>query len=353
MYRALKLWLNRCFYDEEAAILAWLLLLGSLIVIVLGHILAPLLASVVFAFLLDWMSQGLERQGLKRKYALTVVYVGFLATIILSCFGLVPILLQQTQNFFHDLPNLASRGQDELTVFLQRFPDLFSQAQLDEISSGIATGLKDSAKYLLSASVSWLPGVVTGILYLILIPIMVLLLLKDKKELLDWFVGYLPKTRPLMNRVSNEVNAQLGNYIRGKFVEFVVVTLFTYLGFIVFNLNYAALLALGVGLSVWVPFIGGLASTIPVVLVAYLQFGLGATFGWSMLVFAVIQMLDGNLLAPLLFGEAVKIHPVAILIAVILFGGLLGFWGMFFAIPLAALVKAVLLSWPMHPTGKR
>ena len=69
-------------------------------------------------------------------------------------------------------------------------------------------------------------------------------------------------------------------------------------------------------------------------------------FAWLMVTYLVIQALDGNLLVPLLFSEAVNLHPVAIIIAVLVFGGLWGFWGVFFAIPLATLVKAVLNAWP-------
>lgn len=349
MYLALKGWLERCFHDEEAVLLAWLLLLFTLVIVFLGHILAPMLGSIVVAFLLDWMAQGLERHGFSRKFAVGVVFLGFVAMVVLSCVWLIPILLGQTKNLFHDLPNLAAHGQRELAQFLERFPDLFSQAQLDELSASISSGLNESAKFLLTASLSSIPGVLTVIIYIVLIPILVFLLLKDKQELIDWCLEYLPKRRPLLNRVANEVNAQLGNYIRGKFVEFFVVVIATYLGFVIFHLNYALLLAIGVGLSVFVPFIGGIVSTIPVLIVAYLQFDFGATFGWTLLVYSVIQLLDANVLVPILFSGAVKMHAVAILTAVLLFGGLFGFWGVFFAIPLAVLVKAVLGSWPGRP----
>ena len=84
---------------------------------------------------------------------------------------------------------------------------------------------------------------------------------------------------------------------------------------------------------------------LPVLLVALFQFGTTAEFGYVMLAYGIIQALDGNLLVPLLFSEAVNLHPVVIIIAVIFFGGLWGFWGVFFAIPLATLVKAVLNAW--------
>lgn len=81
-------------------------------------------------------------------------------------------------------------------------------------------------------------------------------------------------------------------------------------------------------------------------MIAFFQWGWGDQFIYLMVAHAIIQALDGNVLVPLLFSEAVNLHPVAIICAVLLFGGLWGFWGVFFAIPLATLVKAVLDAWP-------
>jgi len=120
----------------------------------------------------------------------------------------------------------------------------------------------------------------------------------------------------------------------------------SYLVFAVFDLNYAALLGLLVGLSVIIPYIGATLVTIPVVAVAFFQWGLTPDFYWVVGLYIVLQVLDGNVLVPLLFSEAVNLHPLAIIVAVIFFGGLWGVWGVFFAIPLATLVNAVVTAWP-------
>ena len=100
------------------------------------------------------------------------------------------------------------------------------------------------------------------------------------------------------------------------------------------------------GLSVLIPYIGAFVVTIPVVGVALFQFGAGTEF-WSLFaVYLIIQGLDGNLLVPVLFSEAVNLHPLVIILSVVIFGGLWGFWGVFFAIPLATLIKAVVHAWP-------
>lgn len=115
------------------------------------------------------------------------------------------------------------------------------------------------------------------------------------------------------------------------------------------NLNYAPLLAVLVGLSVIIPYVGAVLVTFPIIIIAYFQWGIGQEFFWTVGMYTLIQVLDGNVLVPLLFSEAVNLHPVAIIMAVLVFGGLWGFWGVFFAIPLATLVKALLSAWPRSP----
>ena len=175
---------------------------------------------------------------------------------------------------------------------------------------------------------------------------MVFFLLKDKQQMLDAVRRVLPRNRGLAGQVWSEMNQQITNYIRGKVLEMVVVGVATWIAFLVLGLNYALLLAVLVGLSVLIPYIGALAATLPVICVGLFQWGLGSDFWTMMVVYLIIQALDGNVLVPVLFSEAVNLHPLVIILAVVIFGGLWGFWGVFFAIPLATLIKAVVHAWP-------
>lgn len=175
---------------------------------------------------------------------------------------------------------------------------------------------------------------------------MMFFLLKDKEQLLNAVRRVLPRNRGLAGQVWNEMNQQITNYIRGKVLEMVIVGVATYLVFAVLDMRYSLLLAVLVGFSVLIPYIGAVLVTIPVVVVALFQWGVGADF-WTLIVaYLVVQGLDGNLLVPILFSEAVNLHPLVIILSVIVFGGMWGFWGVFFAIPLATLVKAVIHAWP-------
>ncbi|MDX1804613.1 MAG: AI-2E family transporter, partial [Alcanivorax sp.] len=164
--------------------------------------------------------------------------------------------------------------------------------------------------------------------------------------ILDWFVGLLPQQRRILSHVWQEMDGQIANYVRGKAIEILLVGVASFITFLLLGLNYSVLLAVLVGLSVVVPYIGATVVTLPVAAVAYVQFGWSGDFALVMLLYGVIQYIDGNILVPLLFSEAVNLHPVAIITAILLFGGLWGLWGVFFAIPLATLIKAVINAWP-------
>ena len=112
------------------------------------------------------------------------------------------------------------------------------------------------------------------------------------------------------------------------------------------GLNYAATLSLFVGLSVVIPYVGAIIVTIPVALIAWFQWGASSDFVYLMAAYLVVQIIDSNIIVPLLFSEVVNMHPTAIIIAVLVFGGFWGVWGVFFAIPLATLIQSVINAWP-------
>jgi putative permease len=175
--------------------------------------------------------------------------------------------------------------------------------------------------------------------------------LKDKDLIIDWFKQYLPRHRRIAYNVWHDVDRQISNYVRGKVWEVLIVWSASFVIFSAFGLNYSMLLGMLVGLSVIVPYIGATVVTLPVMLIAWYQWGWTGDFMWLTVAYFVVQGLDGNILVPLLFSEVVNLHPVAIIVAILVFGGLWGFWGVFFAIPLATLVQAVLSAWPRedHP----
>jgi len=342
----LNRWYRKYFSDPEGIILAVLLGLGFTVVILFGEMLAPVLASVVLAYMLDGLVTWLQRQGPGRLPAVLMVFIPFVVLTLFLILGLLPLLVGQVTQLVQELPSMISSGQQRLLRLPELYPQLISDAQVIELMATIRSSVTLLGQNVVSLSLASLNGVFMLVIYLILVPVLVFFFLKDKATMLAWATDYLPRERALAARVWLEMNQQIGNYIRGKMTEIMIVGAVSYVVFMMMGLNYAMLLGALVGLSVVIPYIGAAVVTLPIAIIAYFQWGLEAQFGYVILAYAIIQALDGNLLVPWLFSEAVNLHPVAIIIAVLVFGGIWGLWGVFFAIPLATLVKAVLNAWP-------
>ncbi|MHC8360563.1 AI-2E family transporter [Pseudomonas sp. LS2P72] len=346
MFKVLRDWIQRYFSDEEAVVLAVLLFLAFTAVLTLGGMLAPVLAGMVLAYLMQGLVVTLERLRMSGGVAVGLVFALFMGVLLVFIIVVVPLLWHQLITLFNELPGMLAKWQSLLLLLPERYPHLVSDEQVLQAIEVARGEIGKFGQWALTFSLSSLPLLVNIMIYLVLVPILVFFFLKDREMIGQWVRGYLPRERALITRVAHEMNRQIANYIRGKVIEIFICGGVTYIGFVVLGLNYAALLALLVGVSVVVPYVGAVVVTVPVMLIALFQWGWSDQFIYLMAVYGIIQTLDGNVLVPLLFSEAVNLHPVAIICAVLLFGGLWGFWGVFFAIPLATLFKAVLDAWP-------
>jgi len=339
-------WYQRYLSEEEAVILLVMLTVALVVMLAFGEILAPVFVAVILAYLMQGVANLLTHRGLPAELSVAVSTLLAMGGFFAVLFGLAPLVWRQLVALLREAPAMIEAGRKVLVTLPEQYPVFFTQQQVNELTTAIQAEMTSVGQLLVTKGLSSIPSVLALTVYLILIPLMVFFFLKDREQLIGWFAGFLPEKRPLLNQIWQELNLQFANYARGKGIEVLIIGVASYAVFAVFSLNYAALLGLLVGLSVIVPYIGAALVTIPVVVVAYFQFGVTPDFYWVVAAYLVIQVLDGNVLVPLLFSEAVNLHPVAIVIAVLFFGGLWGLWGVFFAIPLATLVNAILSAWP-------
>jgi putative permease len=339
-------WFRRYFTDPQVVFLAFALVIGFAVVLSMGYMLAPALASIVIAYLLEGLVGFLQRQGWPRLGAVMLVYIAFIAFLVTVLFGVIPVVSRQVTELVQQLPSMISAGLMSLTQLPERYPEVVTAEQVQQVIGSIRHEITNYGQRVLSWSLASVVGIITLLVYLILVPLLVFFFLKDRDLIVAWFMRYLPRHRRIAGDVWRDVDRQISNYVRGKFWEILIIWAVSYAAFQLLGLNYAMLLGLLVGLSVIVPYVGATVVTIPVLLVAWFQWGWVSEFAWLAAVYFIIQALDGNVLVPLLFSEVVNLHPVAIIIAILVFGGLWGFWGVFFAIPLATLVKAILSAWP-------
>ncbi|MGR8929043.1 MAG: AI-2E family transporter [Gammaproteobacteria bacterium] len=337
---------QRFLPNSQVVALAISLIVGSLLIYNLSSLLMPVFASIILAYLMEGLVAKAAKRLMPRLVAVHAVFFAFLTVLGFVLVVLIPMVSEQTVQLVQRIPEMVASAQIRIMRLPEIYPEFISQARIREIMFSVQQELLKYGQNVVSVSAQSFASLLAAVIYLFLVPMMVYFFMKDKNLLIGWFEQFLPRDITLILRVWQEVDLQIANYVRGKFLEVFILWAASYLTFAMLNLNYAMLLAVLMGLQVVIPYIGATLVTFPVLGVAYVQWGTGNEFMYAVIAYSIIQAIDGVVLVPLLFSEAVNLHPIAIIVAILFFGGLWGFWGVFFAIPLATLVKAVLNAWP-------
>lgn len=347
MFEFLRQFFRRYFSDPQAIGLLWIA--GAVIAVVywFGSILAPLLAALVIAYTLHGPVERLEKLGLPKLAAVWMVVVVAFGGAIAVSIVLLPLVMEQLVTIAGEAPRYVAEAEKILRTLPRRYPGYLNADQTSGLMDALQTRAASLGENVLDAILAGIPELLTMAVYAVTVPIMVFFLLKDAQKIALWFRQLLPTNRGLARQVWEDIDNHLDAYVRGKIFEILLVWLVSYAVFWGVGLNYAALLAVLNGLSVVIPYVGAMAVTVPVVAVALAQWGASMDFWTAMSAYLIVQALDANVVVPILFGNAVNIHPLAILVAIVFFGGVGGFWGIFFAIPLAAVLHSILRHWPM------
>ena len=337
---------RRIFSNEETVVF-FLIILSTLILFSLFiEVLTPFIISIVVAYLLVGLQKKIETYGFSQSVSTIIAFSVFIIVGAAMFTWLIPLLYVQLQSFVLDIPRIFNEFLNFVSTIPAAFPDLVNSDQISVFFQAVSSELSSITQNIVKSSISGIQSTITVLLYIILFPILVYFFLFDRKNIIEGCLKIIPGDRAMLSQVWSEMDIQLSNYVRGKVLEIFIVGIAAAILFASFDLNYAALLAVLVGLSVLIPYVGAFSITIPIVIIGLLQFGLGTQFYLLIGLYLLLQFLDGNLLVPIIFSEAVKLHPIVIILAVFIFGSIFGFWGVFFSIPLATFIKAVWNAWP-------
>ena len=343
MINFLKNFFDRYFYDDEQYAALFILSIGIIILYFLGGIIAPVLVSILIAYILNGLMSFMEEKGNSRILSLSVTLFVF-GLFYLSIFLFLPFLSRQILLLVSDIPQIYESVNLFLSNQLAGYP--LQSNQLDEVIINAFSYIPTLFQNALLQLNSGFSAVMNALLYLIIVPFLVFFLLKDRDVFMNYAEILLPKKKNLLTKIWKDLNIQLYGYLRGKGLEMIIVALVTGFVFYFQGVNYSIILAILVGLSVLIPYVGAILVTIPVVLIGLFQWGLDSSFYIFITSYLIIQALDGNVLMPLLLGREVKLHPVIIITAVLIFGGIWGFWGLLLAIPIATFLRAIMVAWP-------
>tara|TARA_B100000767_G_scaffold82161_1_gene79121 strand:- start:529 stop:1575 length:1047 start_codon:yes stop_codon:yes gene_type:complete len=346
MIEQLNSFFKKIFNSEETIIFSLVLLIAIILVTFFGSILTPFIISIVVAYLLVGLQKKIESFNVSKYFALLITFAIFIVTGAAMLIWLLPILYIQLQAFVLDVPGLFNDFLDFVSELPAKFPDLVSSDQISIFFQAVSSELSSVTQNLVKSSISGIQSTITILLYAILFPVLVFFFLFDRDNIINGLMKLIPGRREMFTDIWKEMDVQLSNYVRGKVIEIFIVGLSAAIIFVSLGLKYSALLSVLVGLSVLIPYVGAFLVTIPVVVVGLLQFGLVPQFWILVGLYLLLQALDGNLLVPIIFSDAVKLHPIVIIFSVFIFGSMFGFWGVFFSIPIATFIKAVWNAWP-------
>ena len=337
---------KRIFNNEETIIFSVIIILSLIAFSLFIEVLTPFIISIIVAYLLVGLQKNIEMYNVSQPLSTIIAFSVFIIVGAAMFTWLIPLLYVQLQSFVLDIPRLFNDFLNFVSTIPAAFPELVDSDQISVFFQAVSSELSSITQNIVKSSISGIQSTITFLLYVILFPILVYFFLFDRKNIIEGCLKIIPGDRAMLSQVWSEMDIQLSNYVRGKVLEIFIVGIAAAILFAAFGLNYGALLAVLVGLSVLIPFVGAFSVTIPIVIIGLLQFGLGTEFYLLIGLYLLLQFVDGNLLVPIIFSEAVKLHPIVIILAVFIFGSMFGFWGVFFSIPLATFIKAVWNAWP-------
>ncbi len=345
MYDYLKSFFRNYFYEEEQFAALFILIIAAVLLYFIGATITPVFISILVAYLLNGVMNFFEEKNYSKKVSFYITFTIFLAFYIFVLLSL-PYVTGQIASLINELPAIVAFVENLFNDLIIRYPNFFTTEQVEEIFASSASLIPSIAEQVLIQLNTSFSAIMNALIFLILTPILVFFFLKDKSEMLSYLTFFLPNKRSLLSKIWSDLNIQLFGYVRGKALEMLIVASITSVAFLFLEVNYSVILGILVGMSVLIPLFGAILVTIPVVAIGLFQWGLDTSFFIFLFVYFMIQILDGNVLFPLLMGNEVNLHPVLIILSILVFGGIWGFWGLLLAVPIATLIRAVFKVWP-------
>ncbi|HZX69563.1 MAG TPA: AI-2E family transporter [Rhodanobacter sp.] len=329
----------------------WQLLAITAVIVYLIWLLSPVLmpfaVAAMLAYLGDPLADRLERMGLNRMWASTIVFVVLLVAVVGVLVLLIPLIARQVENLIGNLPHYGDWAQHEAWPWLQAKlhldPNMFDSDRLVTLIKSHIGSIGGVATVVLGKVSRSGLGIAMWLTNLVLIPVVAFYLLRDWDRLMATIDGMLPRSvQPTIAHLARESDKILGAFVRGQLLVMLALGVFYGVGLGLIGLSVGLLIGIVAGLLSFVPYLGFIIGFVAAIIAALVQFG-----DWSHVllvcaVFAVGQLLEGYVLVPKLVGDKIGLHPVAVIFAVLAGGYLFGFLGVLLALPAASVIIVLL-----------
>jgi len=321
--------------------------IAALLLYLLSPILTPFFIAAVLSYISDPLVDRLEAKKLPRTLAVVMVFVVLSLFAVLSLLVLIPMIERQIDVFVQKLPSYINLFQTRLLPYIYQtigVPetdtpsfDLKSSLQSYWDTAG---GFTQNAIASVTRSGLAFVGLIANLL---LIPVVTFYLLRDWDHLINRINELIPRrSQPVVARLARESDEVLGSFLRGQLMVMMVLAAIYSIGLSIVGLDLAVLIGLSAGLISFVPYLGFIVGILFAGVAVIVQFQDALHLGYVAIVFGVGQAIEGMVLTPLLVGDRIGLHPVAVIFAVLAGGQLFGFVGVLLALPVAAVIAVIL-----------
>jgi predicted PurR-regulated permease PerM len=315
----------------------------ALFIWLLAPVLMPFAIAAMLAYLGDPLANRLERLGLGRTLAVSIVFVVLILVIVATLLLLVPLIARQIENLVENFPRYVEWARNVAMPWLQTKLHLDPNAfDTDRLMAQIKEHIGSIGSVLGTLSRSGF-GVVMWLTNLVLIPVVWFYLLRDWDRLVGWIDRILPRSiEPTVAHLAREADAVLGAFVRGQLLVMLALAIYYGVALTLIGISVGPLIGMVAGLLSFVPYLGFITGFAAAIIASLVTHG-----DWTHLlmvigVFVVGQLLEGYVLVPRLVGEKIGLHPVAVIFAVLAGGYLFGFLGVLLALPAASVILVLL-----------
>ncbi|GLQ47635.1 AI-2E family transporter [Dyella lipolytica] len=315
----------------------------ALLVWLLAPVLMPFAVAAMLAYLGDPLANRLERLGIGRTLAVSIVFVVLMLVIVATLVLLVPLIARQIENLVQNFPRYVEWGRDAALPWLQAKLHLDPNAfDTDRLVAEIKDHIGSIGSVIGKLSRSGF-GVVMWLTNLVLIPVVWFYLLRDWDRLVAWIDRMLPRSiEPTIAHLARESDAVLGAFVRGQLLVMLALAIYYGVALTLIGISVGPLIGMVAGLLSFVPYLGFITGFAAAIIASLVQHGDWPHLLMVIGVFVVGQLLEGYVLVPRLVGEKIGLHPVAVIFAVLAGGYLFGFLGVLLALPAASVILVLL-----------
>ena len=306
---------------------------------IVSSIITPIIVAYVFYYMLNPLVNFFSKKISRFSASLLAILVGVI-TILIVIIGVVPIIVEQTQNLITALP----RYIEIVKGYLEEYSD---NAYVQVVVEYVNTNLNVSkiSERLISIATSVAQGVVSSISstasVLVTMPFVLFFLLKDASQFNKFVISLLPKKfeKPVAETI-DEIDDKVGSYIQGQMLVSLCIGVMLFIGYNVIGLHYAFSLATIAAFLSIVPYLGPAIAITPAMLVA-------ASTSWVMVVkmlvvWGIVQFLEGNIISPNIMGRSMNMHPLTVIFVILIGVNISGVVGAILGIPVYSILKVLI-----------